>query len=1112
MTSIDSLGDFGQYTRQARASTGASSSAKRRKFMPRLSDGDLDDDADSTAIQGKHSNDKYRPGYILKVKVKNFTTYSYAEFNLSPSLNMIIGPNGTGKSTLVAAICLGLGGKIDLIKRKNLKSIIKTGQTRSTVEITLKNFDNKPPVVINREFTESDNRYTINGRTATDSNIKELRKRFNIQLDNLCHFLPQERVAEFAGLTPERLLLETERTLGDGQLLALHEDLIKKDTRSVELGITINDISSKLEKLIQEKDSLEEETKKFKEFEKKTLEIEHHTKLLPYAQLADLKLQQRETKRKRDEAKANLAKFIDSTKPLQNQLRDAQSAREKKQAELDVVDNNQKEIYSRYVNTKKDLASIYDTIDSLKSNINTLRNRSAEKRSELEKLQHAKNTLIRERDRMELPQENEIEELSTLRNEKNDQLNSVNADAETLHDKLNLKHTAIKQVMHHAKSIEQKLRNNDKLVVLEPTSSYRSHVKEVAYSAHQLLRAEPTFKGMYFESPAVCCNATDIAFAPHLEKVIDNNTLLSITTVDEKSFQNLQKFASSKKINFPMRMTKFQREVATLYTQEEVKTFGFEGFLSDFISGPPEVLSMLYDVSKLQEIPVSRRALNREQVTKLTTPNSNGYCPFKKFIAGDTLFVIGRSKYGQKQVFYSTEKIGRSFYFNSSGINAEAKAELSKQLREARDKEEGIKDEIKKLQQLYNDKVTEGKEIKKELDSFKERLAELSITKNQRARVIAKIATTDELIKKITRDSKKDYTEKIRATEEKIETKYKDTSICISTLAKCVSELTKVSIEFNLLEFAVLQAKNREIAAKKLLEDLENRKEALREEYEVLKAEYNKIKKGDAAKMIAEQSKSYTEEERNILSDLAKSYVDAKNFSERVIREKIQLLIDERSVMATADSSSIESLKRKLQEIKTSEKELPRLKSEKSRLDARIEKVRGEWEPALTELVRKISLSFNKRFTKVASDGHVELAKAEKFKDWKLQILVKFRQESELKILDHQSQSGGERAVSTIFFIMSLQGLTDSPFRVVDEINQGMDPKNEKMAHRYLVHTACQNNKSQYFLVTPKLLTGLYYHPDMVVHCIYTGPLIEPVDKEAAVPDFMDFAGKAIST
>lgn len=51
--------------------------------------------------RAKNSNtpdmDKFKPGYILKVKVRNFTTYSYAEFNLSPTLNMIIGPNGTVK-------------------------------------------------------------------------------------------------------------------------------------------------------------------------------------------------------------------------------------------------------------------------------------------------------------------------------------------------------------------------------------------------------------------------------------------------------------------------------------------------------------------------------------------------------------------------------------------------------------------------------------------------------------------------------------------------------------------------------------------------------------------------------------------------------------------------------------------------------------------------------------------------------------------------------------------------------------------------------------------------------------------------------------------------------
>lgn len=181
-----------------------------------------------------------QPGFLRKIKVRNFTTYSYAEFVLSPTLNMIIGPNGSGKSTLVAAICIGLGGKIDLIKRKNLKSMIKTGHDRADIEITMENFPGKPPIVIKRDFSAKDSVWAINNKKSTESAIKQLREKFNIQLDNLCHFLPQERVAEFAGMSLEKLLMETERTLKDGHLLTLHEDLIVKDIKSQELHVQID--------------------------------------------------------------------------------------------------------------------------------------------------------------------------------------------------------------------------------------------------------------------------------------------------------------------------------------------------------------------------------------------------------------------------------------------------------------------------------------------------------------------------------------------------------------------------------------------------------------------------------------------------------------------------------------------------------------------------------------------------------------------------------------------------------------------------------------------------------------------------------------------------------
>lgn len=60
-------------------------------------------------LQRGSAPSKHQPGSIVRVKLANFVTYTAVEFFPGPSLNMVIGPNGTGKSTLVCAICLGLG-------------------------------------------------------------------------------------------------------------------------------------------------------------------------------------------------------------------------------------------------------------------------------------------------------------------------------------------------------------------------------------------------------------------------------------------------------------------------------------------------------------------------------------------------------------------------------------------------------------------------------------------------------------------------------------------------------------------------------------------------------------------------------------------------------------------------------------------------------------------------------------------------------------------------------------------------------------------------------------------------------------------------------------------
>jgi chromosome segregation ATPase len=112
-----------------------------------------------------------------------------------------------------------------------------------------------------------------------------------------------------------------------------------------------------------------------------------------------------------------------------------------------------------------------------------------------------------------------------------------------------------------------------------------------------------------------------------------------------------------------------------------------------------------------------------------------------------------------------------------------------------------------------------------------------------------------------------------------------------------------------------------------------------------------------------------------------------------------------------------------------------------------------------------------------------------------------------LSILTSHRQSGGERAVSTIFYLMALQSLARSPFRVVDEINQGMDPRNERLVHERMVDIACRENTSQYFLITPKLLSGLKYHERMAVHTIYSG---ESMPDDNATLDFAHLADLAL--
>lgn len=99
-----------------------------------------------------------------------------------------------------------------------------------------------------------------------------------------------------------------------------------------------------------------------------------------------------------------------------------------------------------------------------------------------------------------------------------------------------------------------------------------------------------------------------------------------------------------------------------------------------------------------------------------------------------------------------------------------------------------------------------------------------------------------------------------------------------------------------------------------------------------------------------------------------------------------------------------------------------------------------------------------------------------------------------MQTLHKNFHSGGERSVATIMFLMALQDSVISPFRVVDEINQGMDEPNERQVFKRIVENSIDKPngplRPQYFLITPKLLQGLtaMEKEDVTVHFVMNGP------------------------
>ena len=126
------------------------------------------------------------------------------------------------------------------------------------------------------------------------------------------------------------------------------------------------------------------------------------------------------------------------------------------------------------------------------------------------------------------------------------------------------------------------------------------------------------------------------------------------------------------------------------------------------------------------------------------------------------------------------------------------------------------------------------------------------------------------------------------------------------------------------------------------------------------------------------------------------------------------------------------------------------------------------WRSVVGRMIEDVDARFRAILARMQGDGSVELVGADDIEEAGVEIRVGFRKAKPVP-LDAFVQSGGERSVATVAFLLALQHHVRSPFRAIDEYDVHLDPVNRQRLAEALV-AALEGSESQYIIITPGAL------------------------------------------
>jgi chromosome segregation ATPase len=151
-----------------------------------------------------------------------------------------------------------------------------------------------------------------------------------------------------------------------------------------------------------------------------------------------------------------------------------------------------------------------------------------------------------------------------------------------------------------------------------------------------------------------------------------------------------------------------------------------------------------------------------------------------------------------------------------------------------------------------------------------------------------------------------------------------------------------------------------------------------------------------------------------------------------------------------------EQLRQKADQVALSRKEVL------TELDKRL----ARWREVLTSFLEQMTSRYNEILATVGAAGAIRVISSREIDKSGLEILVGFKGNKPTP-LDAFTQSGGERSIAMMAFLLALQQHITSPFRAIDEFDVHMDPKNREIITKLIMSSSTDVTKGQYVAITP---------------------------------------------